>query len=155
MKKVFLYVLMAVLVLSLAAFALVLLLNGTKDKIQLEQHNLCINYLEQTIHGKQIKPGFSPGQIRTPAIILPGDTLGANKDLPSIEFFKMTPEQDFPTSRTNHWKLPYAACGLLEGKCPASSSDLQSDMNADNTCIFYSLDKSLNTVNLTLNFLRF
>lgn len=126
--------------------SLVLLLKGIKCRTQVEQMNIAFSFLEQTRTGRKIRPGFATSQIRTPSIILPGDCINVQPGNCYIEFFAMRPEHDFPASQTNHWKLPFGACGLLKGKCPANGSKLKSNMTDKNTCIFYPLESDFSIV---------
>lgn len=76
-----------------------------------------------------------------PLIMFPGHENKTPCDRACIEFVEMGPSDDLPESTGRHWRLPYAACGLLPAGCPAEERRLISVANKD-CCAFHCLDRS-------------
>jgi hypothetical protein len=77
-----------------------------------------------------------------PIISFPGQAADKTGKRCSLEFIAMGPEDDFPQSKRNHWRLPYAACGLLPAQCPGKNNKLRSKLNEDGCCPFHEIEST-------------
>ncbi len=74
-----------------------------------------------------------------PVFIFPGNTIQTTEACACLEFIDMDPIAKIPSSERNHWRLPYAACGLLPTQCPARSGRLRSQTAECGLCIFHTI----------------
>jgi radical SAM superfamily enzyme YgiQ (UPF0313 family) len=80
------------------------------------------------------------GSSLLPIILFPGQAAEKTGKRCSLEFIAMGPEDDFPQSKRNHWRLPYAACGLLPASCPGKNNKLRSKLNEGGCCPFHDIE---------------
>jgi hypothetical protein len=73
-----------------------------------------------------------------PLITFPGQKAAAAGGRSLIEFAACAPDDPFPESERNHWRLPYAACGLLPARCPAQGAGLRSRLSRGG-CVFFAV----------------
>ncbi len=82
-----------------------------------------------------------PGSALLPVISFPGQAAASSGQNSRLEFVDFNLDGEFPQSELNHWRLPYAACGLLPACCPAKSTGLRSRLSQGG-CVFHRLEKS-------------
>lgn len=94
--------------------------------------------LELTESGCYLSPEVFGRSDILPAFVLPGLGGQRSDSVPScLEFVEMSPTDEVPSSQRNHWRLPYAACGLLPAECPVRTGWLASQYAERGTCVFY------------------
>lgn len=104
-------------------------------------HGYLTHSLEPYGTGYVVDPDAFGEATPMPLIMFPGHENKTPCDRACIEFVEMGPSDDFPESTERHWRLPYAACGLLPAGCPAEERRLISVANKD-CCAFHCLDRS-------------
>lgn len=81
-----------------------------------------------------------------PIILFPGQAAENDPRRSSLEFYDMGPGDDLPRSEPNHWRLPYAACGLLPLRCPGKSKGWRPAMDASAGCVFHVVGHTPRTI---------
>jgi hypothetical protein len=76
-----------------------------------------------------------------PLLKLVGEDKKIREGCTCIEFVELEPTDSIPESRSNHWRLPYAACGLLPDRCPADTGKLLSNAWKESLCAFYLVEQ--------------
>ena len=89
-----------------------------------------------------VKPPTAGEATRVPLLKLVGENKKVHEGRACIEFVELGPADSIPESRTNHWKLPYAACGLLPDRCPTDTGKLLSNAWKESLCAFYPVEQA-------------
>ncbi len=92
--------------------------------------------------GHIVKPPMHGETTRVPLLKLVGEGKKIREDCACIEFVELGPADSIPESRTNHWRLPYAACSLLPDRCPADTGKLLSNAWKESLCAFYPVEQA-------------
>lgn len=82
-----------------------------------------------------------PGSVLLPIISFPGQNVIRPGRRSRLEFVDIGLDGGFHQSERNHWRLPYAACGLLPARCPAKNDGLRSHLSHGG-CVFHPLGKA-------------
>jgi radical SAM superfamily enzyme YgiQ (UPF0313 family) len=94
-----------------------------------------------TNNGHHVDPEVFMNGPFLPVVLLPGEKgLRGDIDRACLEFMEISLDSEIPGSDCNHWRLPYAACGLLPGKCPGRSRRLRSQSGNDGPCVYHKME---------------